>query len=67
MRRVRHDETRTQTARGRRCFLRAADIPESVYSMADVMYERIAGPAESEILAIEHFLNTGAGGKSLSN
>ncbi len=30
------------------------DIPESVYSMADRMYEGIAGP----VLAIEHFLNT---------
>jgi integrase len=40
------------------------DIPESVYSMADAMYEGIAGPA---ILAIEHFPNTGKEGQSVSN
>jgi integrase len=43
------------------------EIPESVFSMADAMYEKIAGPAEPEILAIEHFLNTGEEGQSVSN
>ena len=43
------------------------DVPESVFSMADAMYEKIAGPVEPEILAIEHFLNTRESGQSLSN
>jgi integrase len=53
------------------------DIPDSVYSMADAMYEEIAGPANKDIRehtaaggaqsrAIEHILNTRENGKLAS-